>query len=72
MKSREKAVAPKPRPVSDWTLERVSRLQRQEIEQLRENGRALGAGPEALDAHIRAEIARWNRVLTAAGVQPTN
>jgi len=43
MKSREKVPAPRPRPVSDWTLERVSRLQRQEIEQLRENGRALGA-----------------------------
>ena len=32
----------------------------------------IGAGPEELDKHIRAEIARWNKVLTAAGVQPTN
>ena len=32
----------------------------------------IGAGPGELDAHIRNEIARWNRVLTAAGVQPTN
>jgi len=33
---------------------------------------AIGAGPEEADRHIRAEIARWNRVLLAAGVQPTN
>ena len=32
----------------------------------------IGGGPEQLDAHIKSEIARWNRVLTAAGVQPTN
>jgi tripartite-type tricarboxylate transporter receptor subunit TctC len=32
----------------------------------------IGAGPDALDQHIRAEIARWHKVLTAAGVQPTN
>ena len=29
----------------------------------------IGAGPEALDAHIRREIARWDKVLKAAGVQ---
>jgi tripartite-type tricarboxylate transporter receptor subunit TctC len=32
----------------------------------------IGEGPEKFDAHIRAEILRWNKVLTAAGVQPTN
>jgi len=32
----------------------------------------IGAGPEVFEPHIRAEIARWNKVLTAAGVQPTN
>src|SRR5437667_1746513 len=32
----------------------------------------IGAGPDELDKHIRSEIARWNKVLTAAGVQPTN
>src|SRR3954462_7968534 len=32
----------------------------------------IGAGPEELDKHIRSEIPRWNKVLTAAGVQPTN
>src|SRR3954467_14057345 len=32
----------------------------------------IGAGPDELDKHIRAEIPRWNKVLTAAGVQPTN
>ncbi len=29
----------------------------------------IGAGPEQLDAHIRSEIARWEKVLKAAGVQ---
>jgi len=29
----------------------------------------IGAGPEELDAHIRREIARWEKVLKAAGVQ---
>jgi tripartite-type tricarboxylate transporter receptor subunit TctC len=32
----------------------------------------IGAGPEQLDAHIKSEITRWNKVLTAAGIQPTN
>jgi len=32
----------------------------------------IGAGPQEADKHIRSEIARWNKVLTAAGVQPTN
>jgi len=32
----------------------------------------IGGGPGELDAHIRAEMARWERVLKAAGVQPTN
>ena len=30
----------------------------------------IGGGPEQLDAHIRSELARWDRVLKAAGVQP--
>jgi tripartite-type tricarboxylate transporter receptor subunit TctC len=30
----------------------------------------IGAGPEETAAHIRAEMARWDRVLKAAGVQP--
>jgi tripartite-type tricarboxylate transporter receptor subunit TctC len=30
----------------------------------------LGAGPAQADAHIRKEMARWERVLKAAGVQP--
>ena len=29
----------------------------------------IGAGPEQLDAHIRREIARWEKVLKATGVQ---
>jgi tripartite-type tricarboxylate transporter receptor subunit TctC len=32
----------------------------------------IGAGPEEFGAHIKSEIARWNHVLTTAGVQPTN
>ena len=32
----------------------------------------IGDGPDVLDRHVRSEIARWNKVLTAAGVQPTN
>ena len=32
----------------------------------------IGGGPDELDRHIRSEITRWNKVLTAAGVQPTN
>jgi tripartite-type tricarboxylate transporter receptor subunit TctC len=30
----------------------------------------IGAGPEQAAAHIRAEMARWDRVLKAAGVTP--
>ena len=30
---------------------------------------AIGGGPEVLDAHIRKEIARWDKVLKAAGIQ---
>jgi tripartite-type tricarboxylate transporter receptor subunit TctC len=32
----------------------------------------IGAGPDVLEKHIHTEIDRWNKVLTAAGVQPTN
>jgi tripartite-type tricarboxylate transporter receptor subunit TctC len=32
----------------------------------------MGAGPDEFGAHIKNEIARWNHVLTTAGVQPTN
>jgi len=31
---------------------------------------AICAGPAQADAHIRSEMARWDRVLKAAGVQP--
>ena len=34
--------------------------------------RPIGEGPDKFDAHIRTEIARWNKVLTTAGVQATN
>jgi len=43
------------------------------LERLAASGsQPIGEGPDKLDAHIRAEIQRWNKVLTAAGVQPTN
>jgi tripartite-type tricarboxylate transporter receptor subunit TctC len=43
------------------------------LERLAASGsQPIGEGPEKFDAHIRAEIQRWNKVLTAAGVQPTN
>ena len=29
----------------------------------------IGAGPGELDAHFRREMARWDKVLKAAGVQ---
>ena len=29
----------------------------------------IGGGPEALDAHIRSEMARWEKVLKTAGIQ---
>ena len=32
----------------------------------------IGTGPDEFGAHIKSEIARWNRVLITAGVQPTN
>jgi tripartite-type tricarboxylate transporter receptor subunit TctC len=32
----------------------------------------IGAGPDEFGQHIKSEIERWHRVLTAAGVQPTN
>jgi tripartite-type tricarboxylate transporter receptor subunit TctC len=32
----------------------------------------IGAGPDVFGKRIRDEIARWNKVLTEAGVKPTN
>jgi tripartite-type tricarboxylate transporter receptor subunit TctC len=43
------------------------------LERLAASGsQPIGEDGEKFDAHIRAEITRWNRVLTAAGVKPTN
>jgi tripartite-type tricarboxylate transporter receptor subunit TctC len=43
------------------------------LERLAASGsQPIGDGPEKFEAHIKAEIARWNRVLTEAGVKPTN
>jgi tripartite-type tricarboxylate transporter receptor subunit TctC len=41
------------------------------LERLATSGsQPIGAGPAQADAHIRSEMARWDRVLKAAGVQP--
>ena len=41
------------------------------LERLAASGtQPIGAGPAQADAHIRKEMARWDRVLKAAGVQP--
>jgi tripartite-type tricarboxylate transporter receptor subunit TctC len=43
------------------------------LERLANSGsQPIGEGPEKFEAHIKEEIARWNRVLTEAGVKPTN
>jgi tripartite-type tricarboxylate transporter receptor subunit TctC len=40
------------------------------LERLAASGsQPIGAGPAELDAHIRREIARWDKVLKAAGIQ---
>jgi tripartite-type tricarboxylate transporter receptor subunit TctC len=54
--------------------EAIKALQNEQVRQRLANSgsQPIGDGPEKFDAHIRAEITRWNKVLTAAGVQPTN
>jgi tripartite-type tricarboxylate transporter receptor subunit TctC len=43
------------------------------LERLAASGsQPIGEGPEKFEALIKVEIARWNKVLTAAGVKPTN
>ncbi len=69
------APAKTPRSVIDRVhTEAAKALQSEAVRQrLAASGsQPIGGGPEQLDAHIRAEMARWNRVLKAAGVQPTN
>ena len=69
------APAKTPRPIIDRVhAETVKALKNPAVlQRLAASGsEPIGEGPEAFDKHIRAEIARWNKVLTAAGVQPTN
>ena len=69
------APAKTPKNVVDRVnAEAVKALQNEQVRQRLANSgsQPIGEGPEKFDTHIRAEIARWNKVLTAAGVQPTN
>jgi tripartite-type tricarboxylate transporter receptor subunit TctC len=69
------APAKTPRPVVDRVHAEAARALKNEavLQRLAASGSIpIGAGPEECDQHIRTEMARWNKVLTAAGVQPTN
>ena len=69
------APAKTPRNVIDRVHAEAARALKNEgvLQRLAASGSIpIGAGPEEADKHIRSEIARWNKVLTAAGVQPTN
>lgn len=69
------APARTPRNVIDRVYAEAARALKNEavLQRLAASGSIpIGAGPEEADKHIRSEIARWNKVLTAAGVQPTN
>ena len=69
------APAKTPKNVVDRVnAEAIKALQNEQVRQRLANSgsQPIGDGPEKFDAHIRAEITRWNKVLTAAGVQPTN
>jgi len=69
------APAKTPRPVVDRVHAEAARALKNEavLQRLAASGSIpIGAGPEECDQHILAEIVRWNKVLTAAGVQPTN
>jgi tripartite-type tricarboxylate transporter receptor subunit TctC len=69
------APAKTPKSVVDRVnAEAIKALQNEQVRQRLANSgsQPIGEGPEKFDAHIRAEITRWNKVLTAAGVQPTN
>ena len=66
------APAKTPKPIIDRLhAETAKALQNEAVlQRLAASGSLpIGAGPEQLDAHIRREIARWDKVLKAAGVQ---
>lgn len=69
------APAKTPKIVIDRVHAEASKALKNEavLERLAASGsQPIGAGPSELAAHIRSEVARWERVLKAAGVQPTN
>ena len=69
------APAKTPKPIIDRiNAEALKALKNEAVVQRLANSGSIpiGEGPEYLGRHIRSEIERWNRVLTAAGVQPTN
>jgi tripartite-type tricarboxylate transporter receptor subunit TctC len=69
------APAKTPRPIIDRIHAEAAKALKNEavMQRLATSGSIpIGDGPDVLARHIRTEIERWNRVLTAAGVQPTN
>jgi len=69
------APAKTPRPIIDRIHAEAAKALKNEavMQRLATSGSIpIGDGPDVLAKHIRSEIERWNRVLTAAGVQPTN
>src|SRR5260221_156178 len=69
------APAKTPKPIIDRiNAEAVKALKNEAVVQRLANSGSIpiGEGPEYLGRHIRSEIGRWNRGLTAPGGQPTN
>ena len=67
------APAKTPKEIIDRLHAEMARALRNEavLARLATSGsQAIGAGPEQAAEHIRTEMARWDRVLKAAGVQP--
>jgi tripartite-type tricarboxylate transporter receptor subunit TctC len=67
------APAKTPRPIIERLYKEVAKIARDPKMKARLAGQGLelvGNTPEEFDAFIRAEIAKWSKVLKAAGVQP--
>ncbi|HTM62809.1 MAG TPA: tripartite tricarboxylate transporter substrate binding protein [Burkholderiales bacterium] len=67
------APAKTPRPIIDRLYREVAKIAQDPKMKARLAGQGLelvGNTPEEFDAFIRAEIAKWAKVLTAAGVKP--
>jgi len=67
------APARTPRPIIDRIYKEVAKIARDPKMKARLAGQGLelvGDTPEEFDAFIRAEMAKWAKVLTAAGIKP--